>query len=166
MNRWLGAVDAVNEWVGRIVGFQIVFVVGVVVYEIVLRDLFNRPTLWANETMVYVTAMAYLLAGGYALLHRRHVVVDVVYQRLPPRLRAVLDLVTFPFFIGYTGTLVWIGWLFARESLALRETAGTPWDPPIYPVKLSIPMAGLLVLLQGCAQFVREVRRAAKGGRP
>lgn len=156
MARLFTAIDAVNEWTGRIVGFQIVFIVGVVVYEIVARSLFSKPTLWANETMVYVTAMAYLLGGGYALLYRRHVIVDVLYQRLSSRTRGRLDLVTFLFFVFYMLTLIWVGWVFAWDSVQLRETAGTPWNPPIYPVKLSIPLAGGLVLLQGLANVLRD----------
>jgi TRAP-type mannitol/chloroaromatic compound transport system permease small subunit len=162
----VAVIDAVNEWIGRVVGFQIVLIVGVVMYEVVLRSLFQRPTLWANETMIYVTAMAYLLAGGYALRHRRHVIVDVVYQRLPPRVRNGLDRLTFVFFVLYMVTLIWIGWQFAWDSVKLRETAGTPWDPPIYPVKLAIPVAGLLVLLQGVANLGREWAGGREERRP
>lgn len=166
MPRLVAVIDAVNEWIGRVVGFQIVLIVGVVMYEVVLRSLFQRPTLWANETMIYVTAMAYLLAGGYALRHRRHVIVDVVYQRLPPRVRNGLDRLTFVFFVLYMVTLIWIGWQFAWDSVKLRETAGTPWDPPIYPVKLAIPVAGLLVLLQGVANLGREWAGGREERRP
>lgn len=166
MRRFFGAIDTLNEWTGRIVGFQIVFIVGVVVYEVVMRSVFVRPTLWANETMVYVTAMAYLLGGGYTLLYRRHVIVDVVYQRLSARTRARLDLVTFLFFVVYMLTLIWVGWLSAWDAVLLRETAGTPWNPPIYPVKLAIPLAGTLVLLQGLANVVRDFYAARAGTRP
>lgn len=166
MRRLFGAIDWLNEWTGRIVGFQIVFIVGVVVYEVVMRSVFVRPTLWANETMVYVTAMAYLLGGGYTLLHRRHVIVDVIYQRLLPRTRARLDLLTFLFFVLYMLTLIWVGWSFAWDSVQQRETAGTPWNPPIYPVKLAIPLAGLLVLLQGLANVVRDFYAARGESRP
>src|SRR3989338_895466 len=166
MRRLFGAIDWLNEWTGRIVGLQIVFIVGVVVYEVVMRSVFVRPTLWANETMVYVTAMAYLLGGGYTLLHRRHVIVDVIYQRLLQRTRARLDLLTFVFFVIYMLTLIWVGWSFAWDSVQQRETAGTPWNPPIYPVKLAIPLAGLPVLLQGLADVVSDFYAARGETRP
>src|SRR6266496_4490052 len=97
MDRFFRAVDRVNDWCGRLVGLQILFIVVVIVYEMALRGLFAAPTLWANETMIYVTAMAYLLGGGYALLHRRHVAVDVLYARFSARTRARLDAVTLVF---------------------------------------------------------------------
>jgi TRAP-type mannitol/chloroaromatic compound transport system permease small subunit len=151
------AIDCVNEWMGRIWGVAIVVVTFAVIYEVVARGLFQRATLWANEVTIYLSAMAYLIAGGYALLHRRHVRIDVVYQLFPPRVRARVDLATFVFFLLYAGTLVWIGGQMAWTSFLQRETTGSPWDPPIWPVKMAIALAGVLLLLQGIANLLREL---------
>lgn len=164
MRRLFRIVDGVNDWVGWLLGFQILLVVGVVVWEVVARYVFNAPTLWANETMVYVTAVAYLLGGGYALRHRRHVIVDVLYARFPASVRVWLGVATFVFFAFYLGAMIWAGWLFAWDSMKLGETSGTPWDPPIWPVKLAIPVAAVLVLLQGVADVVRPF--ADRSGAP
>lgn len=166
MDRLLRAVDRVNDWVGWIAGLQILLVVGVIVYEVVLRYGFNSPTIWANEVMIYLTAVAYLLAGGYALLYRRHVAVDVLYARLPARLRVRLDVVMLVFFVLYLGTLVWAGWQFAWDSIKVGETTGTPWNPPIWPIKLAIPVAAVLVLVQGVANVVGEFRARPAKTRP
>ena len=157
--------DRLNDWCGWLVGLQILFVVGVIVYEVILRYGFGAPTLWANEVMIYLTAVAYLLGGGYALLHRRHVAVDVLYARFSPRTRARLDLVTLIFFLFYLGTLIWAGWLWAWDSMKLGETTGTPWNPPIWPVKLAIPVAAALVLLQGIANVIRDFQATGRSPR-
>jgi TRAP-type mannitol/chloroaromatic compound transport system permease small subunit len=112
--------------------------------------------------MVYLTAMAYLLGGGYALLHRRHVIVDVVYARFSARTRARLDVVTLLFFVLYLGTLIWAGFVWGWDSIKIGETTGSPWNPPIWPVKLAIPIAAVLVLLQGIANVVRDFKAAMR----
>ena len=160
MDRFFKAVDRLNDWCGWLVGLQILLIVGVIAYEVVARYGFNSPTVWANELMIYVTAVAYLLGGGYALLHRRHVAVDVLYARFPLRVRAWLDLLTFGFFLLYLGAVVWAGGVWALDSIKGGETTSTPWNPPIWPVKLAIPVAALLVLLQGIANVVRDCRQA------
>jgi TRAP-type mannitol/chloroaromatic compound transport system permease small subunit len=157
VDRFCDAVDATNAWTGLVCGFAIAVVTGVVIWEVVARGMFASPTVWANETTVYLSAVAYLVVGGYALLHRRHVRIDVIYERLAPRTRAKLDLFTFAFFVLYAGTLVWIGWDMAWASIQQGETTGTPWNPPIWPVKLAIPVAGLLLLLQGTANLLRDL---------
>lgn len=165
MDRFFRAVDRVNDWCGWLVGLQILFIVAVIAYEMLLRGIFGAPTLWANETMVYLTAMAYLLGGGYALLHRRHVTVDVVYARFSARTRAWLDVVTLLFFVLYLGTLIWAGFVWGWDSLKGGETTGSPWNPPIWPVKLAIPIAAVLVLLQGIANVVRDFKAANRAPR-
>ena len=109
-----------------------------------------------------MSAVAYLLAGGYALLHRRHVRIDVVYALFSPRTRARVDLVMFVFFVIYVGALVWVGGTMAWTSFLQGETTGSPWNPPIWPVKAAIPLAGLLLLLQGIANLLREWYEGAR----
>jgi TRAP-type mannitol/chloroaromatic compound transport system permease small subunit len=110
------------------------------------------------ERTVYLTAVAYLMAGGYTLLHRRHVIVDIVYAGLSRPARLYLDLLTFILFALYMGALIWFGWHFAWTSFQQGETTGTLWSPPIWPVKFAIPFAGALLLLQGLANLIRDVR--------
>ena len=107
--------------------------------------------------------MAYLLAGGYALLHRRHVRIDVIYEALSPRIRARLDAFTFVFFVAYMLTLIWYGGVDAWNSFQIGETTSTPWNPVIWPVKAAIPAAGLLLLLQGISNLIRDLGWAPGG---
>ena len=49
-----------------------------------------------------------------------------------------------------------MGWTSFQQS----EGTGTPWNPPIWPVKLAIPAAALLLLLQGIANLLRDIGAA------
>ena len=157
LERFCDAVDRLNEWAGLFWGSSIVLVTVAVLYEVVSRTVFGAPTNWGNETTIYLSAMAYLLAGGYALLHRRHVRIDVIYAALSPRTRARLDAFTFVFFLAYMATLIWFGGVDAWNSFAIGETTSTPWNPVIWPVKAAIPAAGLLLLLQGFSNLFRDL---------
>jgi len=166
MTRFCDAVDRVNVWVARVWGLTILVVTGAVIWEVVARGVFGQATLWANETTIYLSAMAYLLGGGYALLRRAHVRIDVVYLLLPRRLQRYADLAGFVFFFIYVGALVWVGTAMAWTSFQQSETTGTPWDPPIWPSKAAIPVAAFLLLLQGIANLMREFGLAASETAP
>ena len=59
--------------------------------------------------MTYLAGLAYVLGGGYALLHRKHVLVDLVYQPVKDRggtLRAVFDIAGFALFAVTAGVFV------------------------------------------------------------
>ena len=157
LERFCDLIDRINEWAGLFWGFTILAVTAAVLYEVVARTVFGAPTNWGNETTIYLSAMAYLLAGGYALLYRRHVRIDVLYEALSPRTRARLDAFTFVFFLGYMLTLICVGGADAWNSFQIGETTSTPWNPVIWPVKAAIPAAGLLLLLQGFSNLFRDL---------
>lgn len=150
-------IDQINTWVARFWGASIVLVTAAILYEVVARGLFGQATVWANETTVYLSAVTYLLGGGYALLRRGHVRIDLIYGMLTPRTRTVADMIGFVCFALYVGALIWVGSEMAWTSFQQSEGTGTPWNPPIWPVKMAIPIAGLLLLLQGIANLVREL---------
>jgi TRAP-type mannitol/chloroaromatic compound transport system permease small subunit len=156
-DRLCDAVDRINSWLGRFWALSIFGITLAILYEVVSRGVFGQGTLWSNETTVYLSAVAYLIGGGYALAHRRHVRIDVIYERLSRSTRAKLDLFTFVFFVVYTGALIWVGTTMAWTSYLQGETTGTPWNPPIWPVKFAIPIAGALLLLQGIANLLRDL---------
>ncbi len=150
-------VDRLNETVGWLLGPVIVFVSAAIVYEVVSRGVFSRATIWVNETVIYGSSAVYLLVGGYALLHRRHVRIDLLLGMLSPRAARILDLVVLPFLVAYALALIWAGGGLAWTSFNQSEGTGSPWNPAIWPVKACIPLAGLLVLLQAFANLFRDL---------
>jgi hypothetical protein len=62
------------------------------------------------------------------------------------------------FFIPGIAALIYSGYIFASESWAIGEhSTVTAEGPPVYQFKAMIPVAGLLVMLQGAAEIVRCV---------
>ena len=149
-------VDRLNEWLGWLLGPMIVFVSAAIVYEVISRGVFNVATTWVNETVVYGSSAVYLLVGGYALLHRRHVRIDLLFGMISTRAARVLDLVAMPFLVVYALALIIAGGELAWASFLQSEGTGSPWNPRIWPVKLCIPLAGLLLLLQAFSNIFRD----------
>ena len=151
-------IDLISKWSGKLFGFIAIVVMGVIAYEVVARYAFNSPTIWANEASTYLSGIYYVMGGAYSLFLKGHVNVDVIYGRFNPRTRAIIDVATFPFFFLWFGAIIWTSGDFAWTSLAIRETTGSAWSPPIYPVKATIPLASFLLLLQGFAKFARDIK--------
>jgi TRAP-type mannitol/chloroaromatic compound transport system permease small subunit len=156
MSSFIHFIGRVNEWVGRLAGLLILLVVAIIAREVIARSVFHSPALWADESMTYIAGFVYVLGGGYALLHRRHVTVDMVYELFGWRGRRLCDLLAFVLFSAYCLTLIWFGWDMAVTSFLQNETSGTLWNPPIWPVKFAIPIAGALLYLQGLANLIEN----------
>jgi len=153
----LHSIDTINEWVGRISCYLVVAVMVILTAEVTLRYGFNNPTSWSWDVSVQLVAAFALLAGGYNLLHRVHVRVDVLHNRFSDKVKVVADLVTSIFFFLLCIVLIRDGGYLAWQSLMAREYMVTVLAPPIYPLKILLVVASFLLFLQGAARFVRDL---------
>ncbi len=157
MQNVLFFVDRISTWVGQAFSWLIVALTFLISWEVFARYAFNAPNPWAFDLMIMMYGAAFMLAGAYTLAKNGHVRGDVLYSFFPPRLQAGLDLLLyFLFFIPGVVALVWAGYDYAAESLAINEHSTlTANGPPLYPFKMVIPAAGILLLLQGAVEIVR-----------
>ena len=72
-------------------------------------------------------------------------------------MQAGLDIVLYiVFFVPGIAALIYSGYVFASESWAIGEhSTVTAEGPPVYQFKAMMPVAGVLVMLQGVAEIVR-----------
>jgi len=157
LKAFLKFIDAVNEKVGNLLSYFLFFFFVLLLMEVVLRYFFNSPTVWANELAQMLFGAYAILAGGYILRTGGHVNVDILYSRLSRKQRAVLDIVTSSLFFLFCGMLLVYGGSLAWDSLARFEHSQSAWNPPLYPAKLMIPLAALLLMLQGLAKLIRDI---------
>jgi TRAP-type mannitol/chloroaromatic compound transport system permease small subunit len=150
------------EWltvrIGEYVAYWAILSVFVYYYEVIARFVFNSPTNWVHESMFLMFGMQYMLCGAYAYREDQHVRVDVVYAKFSPRGKAAADLFTSIFFFIFIGTMLWTGGRFALDSINFNEHSFTEWGIEYWPVKLSIPIGAALLLLQGLARLIKDVR--------
>lgn len=168
--RWLRplarGVNLSNEWIGRILSVGILPITLLVVFEVVMRYWLRSPTVWGTELLSQLFAAYILLGGGYTLLHRAHVNMDVIYVRLRPRTRAVLDVITAAVVFLYCYMLIRQGGRLALESWELGRTSGTDWNPPLFPVQALLPVGAFLILIQAAIKFARDLAFALTGKDP
>ena len=163
VRRILKIVDLANEKLARISCYVLLLAMILVPYEVVMRYVFNSPTSWSMEMTQFLFCTMVVLGGGWVLLKGSHVNVDIVYNRFGIRTRAIISILTslllfaFLFFVFRQNLLAGI------QSAAWRETSASGWNPPLYPIKLIIPLGVLFLLLQSIAMFVRYIIQAVTG---
>jgi len=83
--------------------------------------------------------------------------VDLVYSKFSRRNRAFLDLFTSILFFMFTLALMYFAVDMAWESFSIRQSSNSAWDPPIWPAKAFIPLATLLLILQGVVKLLQDI---------
>ena len=163
LKRILRFIDNLSEWSGKVVSLLIYGVLGTLIYEILARYLFNKPTIWAHETSVFFFGAYFMLGAAYGLKNEGMIHVDIIIRRLPRRTQATLNVITFLFFLAVCMSLVWGGGNDAVYSWRVWEHTNTTWGPPLYPLKTVVPIAAFLLLLQGIAHLIRDACIAFTG---
>lgn len=162
--RWI---DALSEWSGRLTAWLILPLILVIVYEIAVRYAFNRPTIWSFELQFMLYASMFMLGAAYTLLYGDHIRTDILYTRWPVRWQGIVDATLYLiFYFPGIAFFLWAGWDFAYRSWVIGELSEfSPWRPPVYPLKMTIPVTAALLLFQGVSEFVKALHAAITGKR-
>ena len=165
MRTILKIIDSISEWTGRIAIWTVCIISGIVVYEVVTRRVFGSPHVWTYEVITLFFGFHFMILAAYALLHRAHVSIDLIYNHMRPKWRAALDVITYlVFFFPFVIVLFKVGWENAAASWAVMETTLTARLPIVMPsMKTITPLTAFLLLIQGFAIFYRRLYFLIKG---
>jgi len=163
--RVVAFVDALTDRLGRGVSWLIFAMTFLTVVVVLMRYAFDRGAIWLQEPVTYMHAAVFLIGAAYALKRDAHVRVDIVYSRLSPRGRTIVDLLghllllvpVSGFILVYSVPYVAASWRVMEGSPDVGGIQG------VFLLKTLIPAMAVLLLLQGFAEIVRCVR--ALGGK-
>jgi TRAP-type mannitol/chloroaromatic compound transport system permease small subunit len=153
-----GAIDRLNDVVGRGVRLLTLLLVLVTTLDVVMRYAFKISFVFIQELEWHIFAVLFLIAAGYTHLKGDHVRVDIVYARLSPRARARIDLIGGLLFLFPTCFLLIVTSVpFIKQSLAVLESSPDPGGLPArYLLKMAIPVGFILLGLQGISELVKS----------
>lgn len=158
-------IDSINHWAGLSVRWLAIAMVLVGVYDVILRYVFNMPTVWAYETSCMLGGVLYVLGWAYDYLRKSHIRVDILYAKLSPRGKAIMDVVCAAiFFFPLMAVLIKtsISWMWKAWSIG-EVMKYTYWYPPASPYRTIFAVGICLLTLQGLAQFIRDLYFVIRG---
>ena len=162
--RFLHYIDTMSIYAGKIFRWMALIISLVVLYEVFSRYILNNPTIWAFDTTMMLYSLLFIFGGAYVLWEKRHIRVDVIFNRFSLRTQAIIDIVFYVvFFFPYAVVMIWFGSKVAYMSTIAREISNTSqWGEPIYPWRWLIPAGFLLLALQGIPEFIRTLHQTRR----
>ncbi len=156
MQKLLLFVDKASTLAGHVTGWAIVALTGLISWEVFSRYVLNVPHAWVLDAQIMLYGLLFMMAGAYTLAKGGHVRGDVLYGFFAPRTQATIDLVLYIlFFLPGIFALTYAGWIYANESMVIREQTFSPDPLPLYPFKFVIPLAGIFLMFQGVVEIIR-----------
>ena len=155
----------VGELSGKIFMVLIFPLIGALTYEVIVRYAFNAPTIWAYDISYMVYGSHFMLGATYCLYKGGHIRTDVFYEKFSVRWQGRVDAILYLFFF-FPGMIYFFlaGWEEALHSWdILEESLMSPWRPALYPFKTVIPIAALLIMIQGVSELLKSIYAGLRG---
>lgn len=155
------AIDSFTEWSGRSVAWLVLAMVLLICYDVAMRYLFQQGSVALQELEWHLFALIFLLGAAYTLKHDEHVRVDILYQskKLSDKHRAWINILgILVFLFPFCSLIIVSAWPFVENAYFYNEGSPDPGGLPYrYLLKASILIAFVMLIVQGLAEFLRNV---------
>lgn len=150
-------IDRFTTQTGRVVRWLSLFMVLFSVAVVVLRYVFEIPSIALQESVMYLHASLFMLGAAYTWQQGGHVRVDVFYRNFSRRQKNLVDrygiiflLLPVCIFMLYSSWhYVSVAWQIGEKS---QEAGGLPF---VYLLKTLILLLPFLMILQAIAEFAK-----------
>lgn len=134
-------------------------------YEVIIRELFNRPTIWTNEITSYLLVWVGMFGVVYAYDKGTHVSVDIIYRKFGERTQDFFSVVTATLILAFSVFVALYGYKYWWLAYSRGWRHFGMLDVPMSYTRISLPIVGLLLVFQvGIATYDR-IRQFISGRR-
>jgi TRAP-type C4-dicarboxylate transport system permease small subunit len=125
--------------------------------DVFMRFVFNSPIRGTYELSESLMAGCVFLAVSYTQAQKGHVSVRIFVSRLPPRILAMVNVITLSFALLVFVLITWQTGKMAWETLQMGDyMAGTvKW--PLWPSKSVVPLGSGLLCFRLLVEILRDV---------
>jgi TRAP-type C4-dicarboxylate transport system permease small subunit len=158
----MGKLARFTRWVNRVFlglsGLMAAAILAMLSYDLVARNVFDAPTLWALDFSRFLMLFLFFFALAPALESGAHVSVDILEHYMGPRTRRVMHIVAHSLTLIFGAFLMWQIWRTTYEAFAENSLF-----PTVIPVRLKYvywiaPLGTLQFLLTGIALLGEELK--------
>ena len=152
-------IDGFTDWTGTIISWLSLPLVLAVAYEVAARYVFHLPTIWVYDVTYMLYGTLFMLGAAYALHKGAHIRTDFFWEKFSIRRKGWIDTISYVvFFFPSLIILLLISWNEFHYSFQINETSDqTPWRPVLWPFKGVVPLACLLLLIQGVSELIKSI---------
>jgi TRAP-type mannitol/chloroaromatic compound transport system permease small subunit len=176
------AIESITEWIGRTVSWLVLalvllsFIVAVPRYVLssetflqwqlfsldweYVRQIYGQYVNALSDSIQYVHAAIFMLGVSYALKHRDHVRIDILYRNFSPKTQAWVNilgcfLLLYPTF----AFLIYMSWDYVLNAWSIGESsARTGGLGYLFVLKSLLVIMPMLMILQGTALLLQQVQ--------
>ena len=153
-----GAIDSLNEKIGRAVTWLVLIAVLVSATNAVVRKAFDMSSNAFLEVQWYLFSGVFLLCSAWTLLRNEHIRIDVVAGRFTKRTQTWIDVFGTVFFLFPVSLLVLVESIpWAWRAVMSGEVSPSAGGLILWPAKVLVPIGFALLMLQGVSELIKRI---------
>jgi TRAP-type mannitol/chloroaromatic compound transport system permease small subunit len=148
-----------SDIIGMITATAMVLMILNVFYDVIMRYFFKSGSIAMQEMEWHLFSVIILLGMAYTLKEDGHVRVDIIYDKLSLRKKALINMLGVVFFILPIAILVGLSSINnAVEAFQSMEISGDPGGLHYrWVVKALIPLSFLLLIISSLGFFIKNL---------
>jgi TRAP-type mannitol/chloroaromatic compound transport system permease small subunit len=152
-------IDRFADAIGALCSVLMVLMMLNVFYDAIARYFFRTGSIAMQEMEWHLFAVIFLFGMSYTLKEDGHVRVDVLYDRWPPRVKAVINIAgTFLLLLPLSVLIIEGSWDFVKEAWDTNEISGDPGGLAYrWAIKTVIPVAFIFLIVTAAGFVLRNV---------
>jgi TRAP-type mannitol/chloroaromatic compound transport system permease small subunit len=150
-------IDSFSDITGKLISLTMLFLVGIITYEVVARYFFGAPTVWVFETSTMSNGSAFMLGCAYALYKGAHVRTDIFWDGYSERKKGIIDLVSYLglfFPVMITMMAISIDDVIHAYDTGERSQESL-FRAIMWPFRAVIPLSAFLFMVQGVSEVLK-----------
>ena len=159
------AIDRFTTWYVPVIALLLVPMILGNVVEVFMRYVLDSPTIWAADITVMTFGSFFMLGSAYTMLKGAHVRTDMFWDRYSDQTKGIIDSVSYLFlFLPVMGLIFAISLDDALYAYSINERSSMSlWRPILWPFRAVIPLAALLMFVQGISELLKALWAASTG---
>lgn len=101
-----GWLDEITWRISRVAMVMVAVIVIIMMYEVFMRYVLEKPTIWVNEMSLWLGGWVYLSSGLYAMQQRSHIRITILYDIVPEWLKKIFEILSTLFIVLFAAATV------------------------------------------------------------
>jgi len=155
MKRTFGFLELFIKWVGNLAAFALAALILLVVYDALMRYLFQSGSIALQELEWHLFDVVIMLGIAYTLQRASHVRVDIFYDQYSDKMRHIINIIGAVFFIlPFSLLIIYVGFDFV--ILSFEQSSDPGGLPYRFVVKSLLPISFVLLIVQALSEVYKE----------
>ena len=150
----LNSLKTFIDAVGSLCSLLMILMILNVFYNVVMRYFFNDVSIGMQELEWHIFAAVFMFGIGFTLKEDGHVRVDIFYDQVSEKAKAIINLLGSLFFaLPFTLLILYFSWGYAYDAYVMGEGSADPGGlPHRWIIRSVIPLSSIYLLI--CLLYV------------